>query len=102
MRCSKWLVLLISASFNLTVQANENEELALTLKQLAQIESTLKRAHQTAQSNAAEQRFFFDYPQVHHDIQLMRSGIEQYLSPSRAQPRAAIPLVGEYRREAVR
>lgn len=102
MRCSKWLVLLVSASFNLTVQANENEELALTLKQLTQIESTLKRARQTAQSNADEQRFFFDYPQVHHDIQLMRSDIEQYLSPSRAQSRAVIPLVGEYRREAVR
>lgn len=80
--------------------ATERENLSLLLTQLNQSESTLRRAEKQA-SVAPDARFFFDYPQAYADIQAIRTGIGQYLTPSRAQPRPVLPLAGQYRRESV-
>nr|WP_262381441.1 RAQPRD family integrative conjugative element protein [Pseudomonas sp. WS 5079] len=42
-------------------------------------------------------RYRFDYPRLTQDIQRIRQGVQDYLSPSRAQPRDSTELVGEYR-----
>ncbi|EKB1622958.1 conjugal transfer protein, partial [Salmonella enterica] len=36
---------------------------------------------------------------IHGDITTLRSGIEHYLTPARAQPRDTATLVGQYRKE---
>ncbi|MFP5845034.1 RAQPRD family integrative conjugative element protein [Salmonella sp. 741265052_HSA] len=74
----------------------EREELALSLSQLSQIEASLHRAQQNARTSINE-RYYFDYPRIHGDITTLRSGIEHYLTPARAQPQDTATLVGQYR-----
>lgn len=76
----------------------EREELTLTLNQLSQIEASLHRAQQSARTGINE-RYYFDYPRIHSDITTLHSGIENYLTPARAQPRDTATLVGQYREE---
>lgn len=76
----------------------EREELTLSLNQLRQIEASLHRAQQSAKTGINE-RYYFDYPHIHSDISTLRSGIENYLTPIRAQPRDTATLVGQYREE---
>ncbi|HBQ6492887.1 RAQPRD family integrative conjugative element protein [Klebsiella pneumoniae] len=76
----------------------EREELTLSLNQLNQIEASLHRAQQSARTGINE-RYYFDYPRIHSDISTLRSGIEHYLTPARAQPRDTATLVGQYREE---
>ncbi|EAM1380952.1 conjugal transfer protein [Salmonella enterica] len=76
----------------------EREELTLSLSQLSQIEASLHRAQQSARTGINE-RYYFDYPRIHDDITTLRSGIEHYLTPTRAQPRDTATLVGQYREE---
>ena len=45
-------------------------------------------------------RYHFDYPRFRDDVQRMRQGIRDHLSPQRAQPRDPLPLSGDYRQEA--
>ncbi|EIZ8586830.1 conjugal transfer protein [Salmonella enterica subsp. enterica] len=78
--------------------STEPATLSLLLAQFDTLESTLTRAENQA-STAPDSRFFFDYPQVHADIRTIRAGIEQYLTPARAQPQPVLPLAGQYRRE---
>lgn len=79
--------------------ATEQENLALLLGQLSQMDATLQRAEKQA-SVAPDTRFFFDYRQARADIRAMRTGVEHYLTPVRAQPRTVVPLAGQYRQEA--
>ncbi|EKS6313232.1 RAQPRD family integrative conjugative element protein [Enterobacter hormaechei] len=74
----------------------EREELTLSLRQLTLIEASLHRAQQSARTDINE-RYYFDYPRIHGDITTLRSGIENYLTPTRAQPRDTAALVGQYR-----
>ncbi|ECC9538543.1 conjugal transfer protein [Salmonella enterica subsp. salamae] len=76
----------------------EREELTLSLNQLSQIEASLNRAQQSARTSVSE-RYYFDYLRIHGDIATLRSGIEHYLTPTRAQPRDTAALVGQYREE---
>lgn len=94
MRCVLPLLILLPT----TLLASERDQLALALNQLEQLDATLQRAQQSAET-AAQSRYFFDYPRIHHDVGLMHEGIHRYLTPERAQPREALPLSGNYRRE---
>ncbi|HCL5324227.1 TPA: RAQPRD family integrative conjugative element protein [Salmonella enterica] len=76
----------------------EREELTLSLNQLTQIEASLNRAQQSART-CSNERYYFDYPRIHSDITTLRSGIEHYLTPARAQPRDTATLAGQYRGE---
>ena len=76
----------------------EREELTMSLNQLSQIEASLNRAQQSARTGNNE-RYYFDYPRIRSDITTLRSGIEHYLTPARAQPRDTATLVGLYREE---
>ncbi|HCL5335691.1 TPA: RAQPRD family integrative conjugative element protein [Salmonella enterica] len=96
-------VLLIIVSLFITSSAlaaplTEREELTLSLNQLTQIEASLHRAQQSARTGINE-RYYFDYPRIHSDITTLRSGIEHYLTPARAQPRDTATLAGQYREE---
>ncbi|EBL8291865.1 conjugal transfer protein [Salmonella enterica] len=89
---------IVLAGNAIAAPTSEPATLSLLLTQLDMLDSTLKRAENQA-SVAPGERFFFDYPQAHADIQAVRAGIEHYLTPSRAQPHAVLPLSGQYRTE---
>lgn len=42
-------------------------------------------------------RYHFDHARLREDIQRVRAGIHDYLTPPRAQPRDPIELLGDYR-----
>ncbi|WP_336844118.1 RAQPRD family integrative conjugative element protein [Providencia rettgeri] len=96
------LLLVAGAFVSVPAQAGEKDELALTLKQLEQVQASFERARiQANQENNA--RYYFDYTQASKDVELIRQGITRYLEPSRAQPSVPVnvaePLRGDYRRE---
>lgn len=76
----------------------ESAELAALLRQLDMAERLAQHA-ETLSPNSAS-RYHFDYARLHADIARIRAGIEDYLSPRRAQPRDPDALSGEYRRES--
>lgn len=91
--------LLVLISFNsgsYAASANEQDQLSLILQQLDTIEHLATRAKIASPTESFE-RYRFDYPRLTEDIQRIRQGVQDYLSPSRAQPRDSTELVGEYR-----
>ncbi|MFI7811676.1 integrative conjugative element protein, RAQPRD family [Citrobacter werkmanii] len=76
----------------------ESAQLALTLKQLDGVKTSLERAQARA-STDPQSRYFFDYLQAQQDITAVEQGIQHYLAPARAQPRAIQPLSASYQRE---
>ena len=92
------IVSLLITSSALAAPLTEREELILSLNQLTQIEASLHRAQQSAKTGINE-RYYFNYPRIHSDITTLRSGIEHYLTPARAQPRDTATLIGQYRKE---
>ncbi|EAM7072640.1 RAQPRD family integrative conjugative element protein [Salmonella enterica] len=92
------VISLFITSSALAAPLTEREELTLSLSQLTQIEASLHRAQLSARTSVNE-RYYFDYPRIHSDITTLRSGIEHYLTPTRAQPRDTATLVGQYREE---
>lgn len=92
------IISLFITSSALAAPLTEREELTLSLNQLTKIEASLQRAQQSARIGINE-RYYFDYPRIHGDITTLRSGIENYLTPIRAQPRDTATLVGQYRQE---
>jgi RAQPRD family integrative conjugative element protein len=92
------VISLFITSSALASPLTEREELTLSLSQLTQIEASLHRAQQSARTGTNE-RYYFDYPRIHGDITTLRSGIENYLTPARAQPRDTTTLAGQYREE---
>ncbi|EPC8060015.1 RAQPRD family integrative conjugative element protein [Yersinia enterocolitica] len=92
------VISLFITSSALAAPLTEREELTLTLNQLTQIEASLNRARQSARTSI-NQRYYFDYPRIQGDIATLRSGIEHYLTPARAQPREMATLAGQYREE---
>lgn len=76
--------------------ALENAHLALLLRQLDTLDRT---AHQASSVASKDSRYRFDYARLQADIARVRAGIEDYLTPPRAQPRDPSQLNGEYRIE---
>ena len=78
--------------------APENAQLALLVRQLNQLERTALEAQKLSQESA--HRYHFDYARLQTDLARVRGGIEDYLSPPRAQPRDPNELSGQYRTTA--
>lgn len=57
-----------------------------------------KQSAATASQERA--RYHFDYTRLTADLQRMRAGINDYLTPQRAQPRAPAALQGDYRQDS--
>ncbi|EHT9908838.1 RAQPRD family integrative conjugative element protein [Klebsiella oxytoca] len=80
------------------IASPESTQLALALKQLDGVKTSLERARSSA-STDPQSRYFFDYLQAQQDITAVEQGIRRYLSPARAQPRAVQPLSASYQQE---
>lgn len=76
----------------------ESTQLALALKQLDGVKTSLERAR-TSASTDPQSRYFFDYSQAQQDLSAVEQGINRYLAPARAQPHAVQPLSASYQRE---
>lgn len=76
----------------------QRQELVGALRQLDALERTV--AHSAAHTPITPgERYHFDYPQLLADLARVRAGIQDHLSPSRAQPRDSSELAGDYRTE---
>ncbi len=95
-RCLLLLPLAIVHGSSHAASAQEQTHLSLILQQLDTIERLATRA-ETASTAEPDSRYRFDYPRLAQDIQHIRQGVQGYLSPSRAQPRDPVELVGDYR-----
>lgn len=99
-RCFLLLSLAIVHGSSYAASAHEQVQLSLIQQQLDIIQ---RLATQAAAASIAEpsDRYRFDYPRLSQDIQRIRQGVQDYMSPSRAQPRDANELVGDYRLDAL-
>ncbi|MFN1266855.1 integrative conjugative element protein, RAQPRD family [Pseudomonas lundensis] len=77
--------------------AQEPARLTNLLRQLDQIERQAEASARLPRDDTS--RYHFDYTRFRDDVQRMRQGIRDHLSPRRAQPRDQLPLSGDYRRE---
>ena len=92
------LLLLIIPFPVLVIASPESTQLALALKPLDGVNTSLEHAR-TSASNDPQARYFFDYLQAQQDISVVEQGIRRYLAPARAQPRAIQPLSANYQQE---
>jgi len=77
--------------------ASEREDLATILRELDLIDHLAVDAEVVAPQKG---RYHFDYRRLHADLTRVHAGIEDYLSPPRAQPRDPVVLSDHYREES--
>ena len=78
----------------------ENSDFGLMQRQIDAIELLADRARSSA-TGADRVRYRFDYPRLTADLERVRDGINNYLSPSSAQPSDLVELSGDYRADAL-
>ena len=76
----------------------EREHLAALSRQLDMLDRLAE--HGAGLPRQEGSRYHFDYARLREDIERVRAGIRDYLTPQRAQPRDPVTLVGGYRRES--
>ncbi|ETX65565.1 raqprd family integrative conjugative element protein [Citrobacter portucalensis] len=99
MRHSQLFLLLTLPMWSQAYASPESTQLALALKQLDGVKTSIERA-QTSASTDPQSRYYFDYLQAKQDLTAVEQGIRLYLTPARAQPRAVQPLSASYQRES--
>lgn len=72
----------------------EREVLAAFERQLALLDRLAERAATLAPQERG--RYHFDYARLREDVKRVRTGVQDFLVPQRAQPRDPIPLTGDY------
>lgn len=77
-----------------TESAGEREQLDLLLRQLDTLERSALHARDLPRPTSS--RYRFDYARLLDDITRVRGGIQDYLTPQRAQPRDSAELDGDY------
>lgn len=75
----------------------ERAQLAAIVRQLDQLQRQAE--HASALAPQERRRYHLDYPRLQADLQRVRSGLQDYLAPVRAQPRDVQPLSASYRTE---
>ena len=78
--------------------ASEREQLAALTRQLDLIDRLAEHAAHTAPQEHT--RYHFDHARLRKDLQRVRAGIQDYLTPPRAQPRDPVELSGDYRQSS--
>jgi len=94
------LLAMVLSSAALAEAAHQRQELAAALRQLDGLERLVRHSEANMPVIAGE-RYHFDYPRLLADLAQVRTGIQTYLVPSRAQPRDLSEVSGDYRREQV-
>ncbi len=76
----------------------ERSDFGLMQRQINALELLANRARNSA-TGTDQVRYRFDYPRLTADLERVRRGISNYLSPPRAQPADLVELTGDYRAE---
>ena len=76
----------------------ERAQLAALVRQLDMLDRLAEHSARLPRQEGS--RYHFDYERLREDIERIRSGIRDYLTPQRAQPRDPITLIGDYRQES--
>ncbi|WP_438636504.1 RAQPRD family integrative conjugative element protein [Methyloversatilis discipulorum] len=76
----------------------EREHLAALSRQLDLLDRLAEYSASLPRQEGS--RYHFDYARLREDIERVRAGIRDYLTPQRAQPRDPVVLVGGYRQES--
>lgn len=74
--------------------ASEQANIEIMIRELNALEAVARRSNELPNDGA--QRYHFDYRRLAGDIARMRQGLQEYLTPSRAQPRDTTELSGHY------
>lgn len=95
-------VALLALLITMPAYANESDferaQLSLMLRQLDAVE---RHSRQSAdQQLLRTSRYHFDYSRFQSDLERIRTGIQDYLTPQRAQPRDPFELSGDYLSES--
>lgn len=77
----------------------QRQELAAALRQVEALERFIATSAASMPATAGG-RYHFDYPRLQADLERVRAGIQDYLTPRRAQPRDPVVLLGDYRQPA--
>ncbi len=77
----------------------QRQELAAALRQIQALEHLVETSA-AATPIEPSQRYHFDYPRLLADLARVRAGLQDYLTPPRAQPRDPVELSGQYRLES--
>lgn len=72
----------------------EHQQLAALTRQLDLLDRLAEHAATTAPQERA--RYHFDYARLRADLKRVRTGLQDYFVPQRAQPRDPVPLAGDY------
>ncbi|MGH8301834.1 MAG: RAQPRD family integrative conjugative element protein [Steroidobacteraceae bacterium] len=75
----------------------ERADLAMIVRELNLVDRLALEGRSVAPHDG---RYHFDYTRLESDLARVRAGINDYLTPPRAQPRDQIFLSGDYRRES--
>ncbi|HBO0987398.1 TPA: hypothetical protein SL402_002446 [Pseudomonas aeruginosa] len=100
-----WLAALALVCGSPLATAGEDElrvELAALVRQLEGLERQAERGavRATARFEHNDTRYHFDFGRLLEDMRRIRSGVQSYLTPVRAQPRDPDELRTEYRVDA--
>jgi len=93
-----WLSLCAVCATAQSYEISEHARLAVLVRQLDLLERIAAES-QTLPTSQPTTRYHFDYPRLHTDLQRIRSGIYDYLTPQRAQPRDPVEITGQYLRQ---
>jgi len=77
--------------------ASEAANVEVMIRQLNAIEAVARRSAELPGDGSA--RYHLDYNRLAADLARIRQGLQEYLTPSRAQPRDVTDLSGQYQRE---
>lgn len=89
-----------ASTFIVSVKAaagTERVNVEVMIRQLNALEDTARRSAQINED--PNRRYLLDYKRLTEDITLVRQGLKNYLSPTRAQPRDPVELSGSYTTE---
>lgn len=94
------LLIVCLVAFTAAAQdVRERSDLGLMQRQIEAIELLADRSNSSA-TGTEQVRYRFDYSRLTADLERVRRGISNYLSPSRAQPAELVELAGDYRADA--
>lgn len=100
MRALLLVSFLCSTSCVSASEASAQQRAALTamLRQIDLIDRLAVNAASAATGHRT--RYHFDHARLSEDLQRVRAGIQDYLTPPRAQPRDPVELSGNYRQHS--
>ncbi|MCE4373846.1 RAQPRD family integrative conjugative element protein [Xanthomonas hortorum] len=74
----------------------QGQDVAAALRQLDALDRLIQNS-ETSTVVAPGQRYYLDYSRLRADVARVRVGLQDYLTPPRAQPRDPAEIVGQYR-----